>query len=229
MQREFNTYTQAGALDSVQHRVLRNTYWLLGLSLIPTAIGALVGINMSFAFMAASPILSSLLFLGAIYGLFFAIEANKYSTTGVYLLLALTFVMGIMLGPLLQFTLAFRNGAQLIALAAGGTAAVFFTLAGIASTSKRDFSGMANFLTVGAVVLMIAVVANIFLRLPMLQLVLCGGFMLFSSLMILFNVNQIVRGGETNYITATLSLYMNIYNIFVSLLEILGVFGGDRR
>ncbi|MDE2625252.1 MAG: Bax inhibitor-1/YccA family protein [Betaproteobacteria bacterium] len=229
MQREINTYTQAGALDSVQHRVLRNTYWLLGLSLIPTAIGALVGINMSFAFMAASPILSSLLFLGAIYGLFFAIEANKYSTTGVYLLLALTFVMGIMLGPLLQFTLAFRNGAQLIALAAGGTAAVFFTLAGIASTSKRDFSGMANFLTVGAVVLMIAVVANIFLRLPMLQLVLCGGFMLFSSLMILFNVNQIVRGGETNYITATLSLYMNIYNIFVSLLEILGVFGGDRR
>ncbi|MDE1981450.1 MAG: Bax inhibitor-1/YccA family protein [Betaproteobacteria bacterium] len=229
MQREFNTYTQAGALDSVQHRVLRNTYWLLGLSLIPTAIGALVGINMSFAFMAASPILSSLLFLGAIYGLFFAIEANKYSTTGVYLLLALTFVMGIMLGPLLQFTLAFRNGAQLIALAAGGTAAVFFTLAGIASTSKRDFSGMANFLTVGAIVLMIAVVANIFLRLPMLQLVLCGGFMLFSSLMILFNVNQIVRGGETNYITATLSLYMNIYNIFVSLLEILGVFGGDRR
>lgn len=229
MQREFNTYTQAGALDSVQHRVLRNTYWLLGLSLIPTAIGALVGINMSFAFMAASPILSSLLFLGAIYGLFFAIEANKYSTTGVYLLLALTFVMGIMLGPLLQFTLAFRNGAQLIALAAGGTAAVFFTLAGIASTSKRDFSGMANFLTVGAIVLMIAVVANIFLRLPMLQLVLCGGFMLFSSLMILFNVNQIVRGGETNYITATLSLYINIYNIFVSLLEILGVFGGDRR
>ena len=229
MQREFNTYTQTGALDSVQHRVLRNTYWLLGLSLIPTAIGALVGINMSFSFMAASPILSSLLFLGAIYGLFFAIEANKYSTTGVYLLLALTFVMGVMLGPLLQFTLAFRNGGQLIALATGGTAAVFFTLAGIASTGKRDFSGMANFLTVGAIVLMIAVVANIFLRLPMLQLVLCGGFMLFSSLMILFNVNQIVRGGETNYITATLSLYMNIYNIFVSLLEILGVFGGDRR
>ncbi|MDE2344727.1 MAG: Bax inhibitor-1 family protein, partial [Betaproteobacteria bacterium] len=195
MQREFNTYTQTGTLDSVQHRVLRNTYWLLGLSLIPTVIGALVGINMSFAFMAASPILSSLLFLGAIYGLFFAIEANKYSTIGVYLLLALTFVMGVMLGPLLQFTLAFRNGGQLITLAAGGTAAVFFTLAGIASTTKRDFSGMANFLTVGAIVLMIAVVANIFLRLPMLQLVLCGGFMLFSSLMILFNVNQIVRGG----------------------------------
>ncbi|MDE1943342.1 MAG: Bax inhibitor-1/YccA family protein [Betaproteobacteria bacterium] len=229
MQREINTYTQTGTLDSVQHRVLRNTYWLLGLSLIPTVIGALVGINMSFAFMAASPILSSLLFLGAIYGLFFAIEANKYSTVGVYLLLALTFVMGVMLGPLLQFTLAFRNGGQLITLAAGGTAAVFFTLAGIASTTKRDFSGMANFLTVGAIVLMIAVVANIFLRLPMLQLVLCGGFMLFSSLMILFNVNQIVRGGETNYITATLSLYMNIYNIFVSLLEILGIFGGDRR
>ncbi len=229
MSREFNTYTQTGMLDTAQHRVLRNTYWLLGLSLIPTAIGALVGINLSFTFMAASPILSSLLFLGVIYGLFFAIEANRYSTTGVYLLLLLTFVLGVMLGPLLQFTLAFRNGAQLIALATGGTAAVFFTLAGIASTSKRDFSGLSSFLTVGAVVLMIAVVANIFLRLPMLQLVLCGAFMLFSSVMILFNVNQIVRGGETNYITATLSLYMNIYNIFVSLLQLLGVFGGDRR
>ena len=229
MSREFNTYTQTGMLDTAQHRVLRNTYWLLGLSLIPTAIGALVGINLSFTFMAASPILSSLLFLGVIYGLFFAIEANRHSTTGVYLLLLLTFVLGVMLGPLLQFTLAFRNGAQLIALATGGTAAVFFTLAGIASTSKRDFSGLSSFLTVGAVVLMIAVVANIFLRLPMLQLVLCGAFMLFSSVMILFNVNQIVRGGETNYITATLSLYMNIYNIFVSLLQLLGVFGGDRR
>ncbi len=229
MSREFNTYTQTGMLDTAQHRVLRNTYWLLGLSLIPTAIGALVGINLSFTFMAASPILSSLLFLGVIYGLFFAIEANRYSTTGVYLLLLLTFVLGVMLGPLLQFTLAFRNGAQLIALATGGTAAVFFTLAGIASTSKRDFSGLSSFLTVGAVVLMIAMVANIFLRLPMLQLVLCGAFMLFSSVMILFNVNQIVRGGETNYITATLSLYMNIYNIFVSLLQLLGVFGGDRR
>ena len=229
MQQDFNTYTQSGALDSLQHRVLRNTYWLLGLSLIPTAIGALVGINLSFAFMAASTIMSSLLFLGVIYGLFFAIEANKHSTTGVYLLLLLTFVLGVMLGPLLQYTLAFRNGGQLISLAAGGTAVVFFSLAGIASSTKRNFSGMANFLMVGAIVLMVAVVANIFLQLPMMQLVLCAGFMLFSSLMILFNVSQIVHGGETNYITATLSLYMNIYNIFISLLQLLGAFGGDRR
>ncbi len=229
MQQDFNVYTQSGALDSLQHRVLRNTYWLLGLSLIPTAIGALVGINLSFGFMAASPILSSLLFLGVIYGLFFAIEANKHSTTGVYLLLVLTFVLGVMLGPLLQYTLAFRNGAQLISLAAGGTAVVFFSLAGIASSTKRNFSGMANFLMVGAIVLMVAVVANIFLQLPVMQLVLCAGFMLFSSLMILFNVSQIVHGGETNYITATLSLYMNIYNIFISLLQLLGAFGGDRR
>jgi len=229
MQQDFNTYTQSGALDSLQHRVLRNTYWLLGLSLIPTAIGALVGLNLSFAFMAASPILSSLLFLGAIYGLFFAIEANKQTTVGVYLLLVLTFVLGVMLGPLLQYTLAFRNGGQLISLAAGGTAVVFFSLAGIASSTKRNFSGMANFLMVGAIVLMVAVVANIFLQLPVMQLVLCAGFMLFSSLMILFNVSQIVHGGETNYITATLSLYMNIYNIFISLLQLLGAFGGERR
>jgi len=134
-----------------------------------------------------------------------------------------------MLGPLLQFTLAFRNGAQLISLAAGGTAVVFFSLAGIASTTRRDFSGMGNFLMVGAIVLMVAVVANIFLQLPMMQLVICGAFMLFSSLMILFNVSQIIHGGETNYITATLGLYMNIYNIFVSLLQILGIFGGNRE
>ncbi len=229
MQRDFNTFSQTGQLDTAQHRVLRNTYWLLGLSLIPTAVGALVGINMSFGFMAASPVLSSLLFLGAIYGLFYAIESNKHSTTGVYLLLLLTFILGVMLGPLLQFTLAFRNGAQLISLATGGTAVVFFSLAGIASNTKRNFSGMANFLMVGSIVLMVAVVAQIFLQLPLFQLVLCAGFMLFSSLMILFNVSQIVHGGETNYITATLSLYMNIYNIFISLLQLLGAFGGDRR
>lgn len=229
MQRQFNTYTPTGQLDSLQHRVLRNTYWLLGLSLIPTAIGALVGMNMSFAFMMASPMLSSLLFMGVVYGLFFAINANRYSSTGVYLLLALTFVMGVMLGPLLQFTLALRNGPQLIALAAGGTGVVFFALSGIASTTRRDFTGLASFLMVGSIVLMVAVIANIFLQLPMMQLVLCGAFMVFSSLMILFQVNQIVRGGETNYITAALSLYVNIYNIFVSLLQLLGVFGGDRR
>ncbi|MBU6995171.1 Bax inhibitor-1/YccA family protein [Ferrovum myxofaciens] len=229
MQREYNIYNQAGQLDSLQHRVLRNTYWLLGLSLIPTAVGALVGLNLSFAFMAASPMLTSLLFLGAIYGLFYAIEANRYSSVGVYLLLLLTFVMGVMLGPLLQFTLAFRNGAQLVSLAAGGTAAVFFTLSAVASTTKRNFTGMAQFLAVGAVVLMVAVIANIFLHLPLFQVVLCGAFMIFSSLMILFNISAIVHGGETNYITATLSLYVNIYNIFVSLLQLLGIFGGDRR
>jgi FtsH-binding integral membrane protein len=228
MQPQYNTYTQTGALDSMQHRVLRNTYMLLGLSMIPTAVGALVGINMGFGFMMASPILFSFMFLAAVYGLFFAIEANKYSTTGVYLLLLLTFILGVMLGPLLQFVLAFRNGGQLVTLAAGGTAVIFFSLAGISATTKRNFTGMGNFLAVGAIVLMIAVIANIFLHLPMLQLVLCAGFMLFSSLMIMFNVSQIVHGGETNYITATLSLYMNIYNIFTSLLQILGIFGGER-
>ncbi len=224
----YNTYTQTGQLDSVTHRVLRNTYWLLCLSMIPTAIGALVGINMSFAFMMASPILSSLLFLGVVYGLFFAIEANKYSSTGVYLLLLLTFVLGVMLGPLLQFVLHFRNGGQLITMAAGGTAVVFFSLAGLAGTTRRNFSGLANFLIIGSIVLMVAVIANIFLQLPVMQLVLCAAFILFSSLMILFNVSQIVHGGETNYITATLSLYINIYNIFTSLLQLLGIFGGER-
>lgn len=225
------TYGQTQT-TGLQHKVLQNTYWLLGLTLIPTAIGALVGLNMAFGFMMTNPMLSTLLMLAVVYGLFYAIEANRYSVTGVYLLLLLTFVLGVMLGPLLQYTLAMRHGPQLIAMAAGGTGVIFLGLSFIANTTKRDFTNLAGFLTVGALVLMVASIANIFIRLPLFQLVLCGGFMLFSSLMILFNVNQIVRGGETNYISATLSLYMNIYNIFVSLLQLLGAFGGggnDRR
>jgi FtsH-binding integral membrane protein len=209
--------------------VLRNTYRLLGISLIPTAIGAALGVNTSFAFMAASPLLGSILFMAVIYGLFFAIERNKYSSTGVYLLLALTFILGFMLGPILQFTLHFRNGPQLVGLAAGGTGITFLAMSALGSNAQRNFSSMTGFLTIGAIVLMVASIANIFLQLPLLQLVLAGGFMIFSSIMISWQVNEIVRGGETNYISATLTLYMSIYNIFVSLLQILGFVGGSDR
>ena len=210
-----------------QHRVLRNTYMLLALSLIPTIIGAAIGTNVDLSFMRASPMLSFFAILGIFYGWIYAIERNRESGLGVVLLLGFTLFLGVLLGPLLHRVLGFRNGTELVMMAAGGTAAVFFIMAGIASSTKRDFSGMGNFLTVGAVVIMLAVVANVFLASPMLYLVLIGAFVLFSSLMILWQVNAIVRGGETNYVSATLSLYVSIYNLFSSLLQLLGLGGSN--
>jgi len=217
--------TQDFALQ--QHRVLRNTYMLLALTLIPTVIGAAIGTNIDVSFMRTSPILSLFAILGIFYGWIYAIERNKESALGVVLLLGFTLFLGLLLGPLLHRVLGFKNGTELVMMAAGGTAAVFFVMAGIASSTKRDFSGMGNFLTVGAVIIMLAVVANAFLASPMLYLVLVGAFVLFSSLMILWQVNTIVRGGETNYISATLSLYISIYNLFSSLLQLLGLGGSN--
>lgn len=229
MHPNLNTAYQTTSVIGMSNRVLRNTYALLAVSLIPTIIGAVIGTNMSFAFMRASPIMASLGMLAVIYGLFFAIEANKNSGAGVALMLALTFVMGVLLGPLLQVALRLSNGPQLVILAGGATAAVFFVMAGIGATTKKDLSGVAKFLTAGAVVLMIAVIANIFLRLPALQLTLAAGFALFSSLMIMWEVKNVVDGGETSYVSATLTIYISIYNLFTSLLQLLMAFaGGDR-
>ena len=217
--------TQDFALQ--QHRVLRNTYMLLALSLIPTVIGAAIGTNINVGFMRASPILSFFAVLAIFYGWIYAIERNKESALGVVLLLGFTLFLGLLLGPLLQRVLGFKNGTELVMMAAGGTAAVFFIMAGVASSTKRDFSGLGNFLTVGAVIIMLAVVANVFLASPLLYVVLIGAFVLFSSLMILWQVNAVVRGGETNYISATLSLYISIYNLFSSLLQLLGLGGSN--
>jgi len=211
-----------------QNRVLRNTYWLLALSLIPTAIGAAIGTNIDLGFMRSSPVLSFFVILGVFYGWIFAIQRNRDSSLGVALLLGFTLFMGLLLGPLFQSVLGFKNGVQLIMMAAGGTAAVFFGLAGLASSTKRDFSFLSKFLFVGFIVIMLAVVANVFLASPALYLTVLGGFILFSSAAILWQVNAIVRGGETNYVSATLTLYVSIYNLFSSLLQILGIFGGSR-
>ena len=227
-QNSFGTQVGSEQLVVQQQRVLRNTYLLLALSLIPTGIGALIGVNLNFGFMRASPIISSIVLLAVIYGMFFAIEKNRDSGLGVALLLALTLFLGILLGPILQMAIGLRNGGQLVALAAGGTAAVFFTMAGIATVSKRDFGFMTNFLMVGGIVIMLAVVANIFFQSPVMSLAICGAFVLFSSAMILWQVSQIVRGGETNYVSATLTLYMGIYNLFTSLLHLLMAFTGNR-
>ena len=211
-----------------QNRVLRNTYWLLALSLIPTAIGAVVGTNIDMGFLRASPALSFFVILAIFYGWIFAIERNRNSSLGVGLLLGFTLFMGLLLGPLFQSVLQFKNGAQLVMMAAGGTAVVFFGLAGLASSTTRDFSFLSKFLFIGFIVIMLAIVANVFLASPVLYLTVLGGVILFSSAVILWQVNAIVRGGETNYISATLTLYVSIYNLFSSLLQLLGIFGGSR-
>ena len=210
-----------------QHKVLRNTYLLLAVTLIPTVIGAAIGTSLDVSFMRASPMLSFFVILGVFYGWIFAIERNKDSGLGVGLLLGFTLFLGMLLGPLFQRILGFSNGAQLIMMAAGGTAAVFFVMAGIASTTKRDLSGMGNFLAVGGIVIMLAVIGNVFFASPMLYLVILGAFVLFSSMMIMWQVNAVVQGGETNYIVATLNLYVAIYNLFSVLLQLLG-FGGSN-
>jgi modulator of FtsH protease len=225
---DYTTPASAGQAVSAQHRVLRNTYLLLALSMIPTGIGAMLGVNINFGFMQASPIMSAVLFLAVVYGWFYAIEKNRDSGVGVGLMLGLTLFLGVMLGPLLQRAIGLQNGGQLVAIAAGGTAAVFFTMAGIATTSKRDFSFMGNFLVIGTIVAMLAVVANIFLASPALHLTICAVFVLISSAMILWEVSRIVQGGETNYVSATLTLYVSIYNLFTSLLNLLMAFSGNR-
>ena len=211
-----------------QHKVLRNTYTLLALSLIPTAIGAAIGSNINMGFMRSSPIISFIAIMAVFYGWIWAIEKNRESSFGVVLLLGFTMFLGLLLGPLLQSVLGLKNGGQLVMMAAGGTAAVFAVMSGIATTTKRDLSSMGNFLTIGVVVIMLAVVANLFFASPVLHLVILSGFVLLSSAMILWQVNSIVKGGETNYISATLSLYISIYNLFSSLLQLLGIIGGDR-
>ena len=232
MQPELQTNypSDAGVLDlaTQQHRVLRNTYLLLALSLIPTVIGAAIGTNIDMSFMRTSPIVSFIAMLAFFYGGIWLIERNRDSSMGVVYLLGFTFFMGLLLGPLLAKVGGLRNGSQLVMLAAGGTAAVFFGMSALASSTKRDFSKLSGCLTVGAIVIMLAVVANLFFQSPLLHIVLLGGFVVLSSVMILWQINEIVRGGETNYISATLSLYISIYNLFSSLLQLLGIVGGDR-
>ena len=211
-----------------QNRVLRNTYLLLALSLLPTAIGALVGVQLNFAFMAGSPLISFLLFLGVAWGFMWGIGKTKDSGMGVVLLLGFTFLMGVMLGPILQVSLGFRNGGALIATAATGTSIIFFTLAGIATVPKKDFSFLGKFLFIGVILLLVAMLANIFLQIPALSLTISAIAVLIFSAYILYDVSRIVTGGETNYTVASLSIYLDIYNLCVHLLNLLLAFAGER-
>jgi len=220
MQNNMNVASNASVLTGA-NKVLRNTYALLGVSLFPTVIGALIGMSMNFGFAQASPIMFMLVTLAGIFGMFFLIRKNRNNSMGVVFLLGLTFLLGVMLGPILQVAFSMSNGGQIVSLAAGGTGVIFVTLAGIATTSKRDFSSMGKFLMIGLILLILAMLANMFFQIPALSLAISSIAVLIFSGFILYDVNRIVRGGETNYVMATLSLYLNIYNLFVHLLHLL--------
>lgn len=211
-----------------RNRVLRNTYWLLALSMVPTVLGAWAGVQLNFSLLAGNPMIGFIAFLAIAFGFFYGIEKTKHSSVGVFLLLGFTFFMGLMLSRLIGHVLNFANGTQLIMTAFGGTAIVFAAMASIATTSKRDFSGLGSWLFAGVVVILLAAVANLFLQMPALQIVISLIAVVLFSAYLLFDVQRIVNGGETNYITATLWIYLNVYNVFANLLALLGIFGGER-
>jgi modulator of FtsH protease len=225
-----STYSASGSelLSAGQrNRVLRNTYWLLALSMLPTVLGAWIGVATGFT-QSLNGILGLVVFLVGAFAFFYAIEKTKNTVAGVPVLLGFTFFMGLMLSRLIAMVLGFSNGAELVMTAFGGTAGVFFVMASLASVIKRDLSGMGKWLFIGAIVLMVGSVINIFVgsSAGMMAISLLA-IAIFSAYM-LYDLKQIIDGGETNYISATLALYLDIINVFQSLLALLGIFGGEK-
>jgi modulator of FtsH protease len=208
-------------------RVLRNTYLLLALTMVPTVIGAFIGMATG-GIILANPIISTLVMLAVVIGLQFGIAANRNSGVGVALLLLMTGLLGWWLGPILNFALAMRNGIQLVGYAAVGTGVIFFAMGAIATTTKRDFSFMGKFLFVGMIALLLAMLANMFLQIPALALTISTLVIVVFSLFLLYDLNRIVRGGETNYVMATTGVYMSLFNIFANLLSLLMSLAGER-
>jgi len=227
-QNDHSVFDSRGLLveSGSRNRVLRNTYALLALSMIPTVLGSYLGVRTGFAWFSGFTGLIG--FLVIAYGSMFLIERNKNNSFGVLLLLGFTFFMGLMLSQLLASVLGLANGGRLIMAAFGGTAMVFAGMATLATVSKRDFSGLGRWLFVGFLVVMVASIANIWLQLPALSLAMSVIIIGISSAFILIDVQRVINGGETNYISATLSIYLSIYNIFANLLSLLGIFGGER-
>lgn len=205
-----------------RNRVLRNTYWLLALSLIPTVLGAWVGLATGITAGLGGG-LGLIVFLGGAFGFIFAIQKTKDSAAGVGVLLAFTFFMGLMLSRMLAVILGMKNGTDIVMTAFGGTAGVFFVMATLSTVIKRDLSGMGKWLFVGAVAVLIGAVINVFVGSTVGMLVISTLVVGIFSLYMLYDIKRIVDGGETNYITATLALYLDIYNVFQGLLAILGI------
>lgn len=220
--------TAQTGLSLTRNKVLRNTYWMLGLTMIPTLFGAMLGLSTNFSFLAQSPIMGPLVMLAVMMGLLFGVSALRNSIAGIGLLFLFTFVAGWWLGPMLQYALHFNNGAQLVGTAAAGTGLIFFTLAGVATATRKDFGFLQNFLFVGLVLLIVASIANLFFAVPAVSLAISAAAVLLFSGFILFDISRIVNGGETNYVMATMGVYLSLYNLFMSLLHLLLAFSGER-
>jgi modulator of FtsH protease len=214
-------------VSATQNRVLRNTYLLLALTMVPTVIGAMIGMATGRIIMT-NPIISTFVMLGAVIGLQFAIAANRNSGLGIALLLLMTGILGWWLGPLLAVALALKNGPALVGYAAVGTGVVFAVMAAVATTTKRDFSFMGKFLFVGMIALLVALIANLFLQIPALALTISSLVIVVFSLFLLYDLNRIVNGGETNYVMATTGVYLSLFNIFANLLHLLMALMGER-
>ena len=210
-----------------RNKVLRNTYWLLALSLVPTVLGAWLGVATGIT-RGLSGGIGLMVFLAGAFGFMFAIEKTKNSAAGVPVLLAFTFFMGLMLSRLIAMVLGFKNGPSLIMTAFGGTAGVFFVMASLSTIIKRDLSGMGKFLFVGALAILIGGIINVFVGSSTGMLVISVMAVGLFSAYMLYDLKRIIDGGETNYISATLALYLDIFNVFQSLLAILGLTSGDR-
>jgi modulator of FtsH protease len=217
----------ADVVSAGAQKVLRNTYLLLALTMVPTVIGAYIGMATSGVIMG-SPILATVIMLGAVIGLQFGIRAYRNSGIGVALLLLMTGMLGWWLGPLLNVALSMSNGMQLVAYAAVGTGAIFAAMGAIAMTTKRDFSFMGKFLFVGMLALLAAMIANMFLQIPALALTISTLVIVVFSLFLLYDLQRIIRGGETNYVMATTGVYMSLFNIFANLLYLLMALTGNR-
>lgn len=221
------TWGRSGTLAE-RNRVLRNTYWLLALSLVPTVMGAWLGVATGIT-ASLSGGFGLIVFLAGAFGFMFAIEKTKNSAAGVPVLLAFTFFMGLMLSRLIAMVLGFKNGSELVMTAFAGTAGVFFVMASLASTIKRDLSGMGKWLFVGAIGLLIGGIVNVFVGSTAGMMALSTLAIVIFSAYMLYDLKRIIDGGETNYISATLALYLDIFNVFQSLLALLGIMGGERE
>ena len=227
LQTAYGTYAGRGDALAERNRVLRNTYWLLALSMIPTVLGAWIGV-FSGVFATMSPGISLLVFFGGAFGLMFAIEKTKNSAAGVPVLLGFTFFMGLMLSRLIGAVLGLANGAGLIMMAFAGTGLVFFGMATLSTVIKRDLSSMGKWLFIGVIMLIVAGIANVFIQSGPLMITLSVLAIGIFSAFILHDLKRVRDGEETNYITATLGVYLSLINFFQSLLMLLGIFGGER-
>ena len=217
---------RAGGVVTSQNRVLRNTYLLLAVTMVPTIAGAALGVSLGFK--GFGPWWMNLMVLiGAVMGFTYGIERTKNSGAGVALLLAFTLFMGFWLSVLLGRVLALKDGATLIAYAFGGTALIFAGMAAIASNIKTSLSGMSKFLWIGFCVILLAAIGGIVLQMPALMIACSVMFIGLFSAWIVYDINQIMMGGETNYISATMSIYINLFNIFSNLLSLLGLTSRD--